>query len=253
MTEQEIQLFGVNLSNVTLDELIQIILTACKEETNAIVANVNVYALNLAYEIPWFRSFLNNCQIIFCDGFGVAWAAQILYKVKLVRLTPPDWLPKLANECVKNQYSMFLLGARPGIAKRASEFLSENAPNLVIAGFHHGYFEKAQGSRENENVIEKINQEKPNILLVGFGMPLQEQWIMENIKRLDVGVTLPVGAAFDYLAGSVKRAPSWMTDHGLEWLGRLIIEPRRLWKRYIVGIPVFLWRVILQRFGLTNL
>ena len=121
-----------------------------------------------------------------------------------------------------------------------------------VIGTHHGYFNKTPGHPQNEAVIKSINAAKPDILLIGFGMPIQEKWIMENYDRLDVKVFMPVGAAFDYVSGNVRRAPRWMTDHGLEWLGRLIIEPRRLWKRYIIGIPLFFYRVLLQKFGLLK-
>jgi N-acetylglucosaminyldiphosphoundecaprenol N-acetyl-beta-D-mannosaminyltransferase len=84
-------------------------------------------------------------------------------------------------------------------------------------------------------------------------MPLQEKWIMENFDRLDVKVVMPVGAAFDYVSGNVRRAPHWMTDHGLEWLGRMLIEPKRLWRRYVIGNPLFLWRILLQRIGLLKI
>ena len=120
---------------------------------------------------------------------------------------------------------------------------------MIVAGADHGYFNKAFDNLENDRVVNNINDVRPNILFVGFGMPMQERWIMENRDRLDVNVIMPVGAMFDYLAGTVPRAPKWMTDHGLEWLGRLIIEPRRLWKRYLIGNPFFLWRVLKQKFG----
>jgi N-acetylglucosaminyldiphosphoundecaprenol N-acetyl-beta-D-mannosaminyltransferase len=88
--------------------------------------------------------------------------------------------------------------------------------------------------------------------VVGFGMPAQEKWILENWNSLNVHIVFPVGAFFDYLAGDVVRAPRWMTDHGLEWLGRLLIEPRRLWKRYVIGNPLFIWRVLLQKLKMIN-
>ena len=120
---------------------------------------------------------------------------------------------------------------------------------MNIAFTHHGLLQQNSGHPENEAVIQAINTAKPDILLVGFGMPLQEKWIMDNFERLDVKVIMPVGAAFDYVSGNVRRAPRWMTDHGFEWLGRLMIEPQRLWKRYIIGIPIFFWRIFLQRLG----
>ena len=101
--------------------------------------------------------------------------------------------------------------------------------------------------------LGRTNAVKPNILIVGFGTPLKERWLMENWDRIEVNVALTGGAVFDYVSGELRRAPRWMTDHGLEWLARLIIEPCRLWKRYLIGNPLFLWRVLKQRLGLLSL
>jgi N-acetylglucosaminyldiphosphoundecaprenol N-acetyl-beta-D-mannosaminyltransferase len=100
---------------------------------------------------------------------------------------------------------------------------------------------------ENETLIQQINDLKPNFILVGFGMPLQERWLMENWDRLEVNIAITLGAVFDYISGDLKRAPGWFNKHGMEWLGRLIIEPRRLWKRYLIGNPLFLLRIIKHR------
>ena len=158
----------------------------------------------------------------------------------------------LSEYCSKNNKTIGFLGSREGVVQRVSSILIKQSKHLNIAFTHHGYFNKTLDHPENEAVISAINAAKPDILLVGFGMPIQEKWIMENFDRLDVKVFLPVGAAFDYISGNVPRAPRWMTDHGLEWLGRLIIEPRRLWKRYLIGIPLFFWRVLKQRLGILK-
>jgi len=158
----------------------------------------------------------------------------------------------LAAECAHYRFSLFLLGARPGIAEKAAVYLRQQFPDLNVVGAQHGYFDKTPGSVENEAVLEALRAASPDVLIVGFGMPLQERWLMENWNRVEVKVALTAGALLDYLAGEVPRAPRWMTDHGLEWLGRLIIEPRRLWRRYLVGNPLFLWRVLKQRLGLVQ-
>ena len=103
-------------------------------------------------------------------------------------------------------------------------------------------------SLENKLIIEQINEFHPQILVLGLGMPLQEKWILENINSLDVKIAFPAGALFDYLSGELPRAPRWMTDNGLEWLGRLLVEPSRLWKRYILGNPLFFLRLFIHHF-----
>src|SRR5205085_813023 len=115
--------------------------------------------------------------------------------------------------------SLFFLGSPPGIAERAAAELQRDFPGLRI-GVHHGFFDKTPGSAENDAVVAQINRARPDILLIGFGMPLQEHWLRQNWAALDVGVTVTVGALFDYVAQVVPRAPRWITDHGFEWLAR---------------------------------
>jgi len=210
-------------------------------------------SVNLAYEQPWLRDFFDQADIVRLDGAGVRLGAWVLGYRTPPRMTWADFAWSLAELASTRGYSLFLLGARPGVAEIAGDRLKTRFPDLRIAGIHHGYFDKTPGSPENEAVIAQINAVKPNILIVGFGMPLQERWLMENWDRIDANVALTGGAVFDYVSGELKRAPRWMTDHGLEWLGRLIIEPRRLWKRYLIGNPLFLWRVLKQRLGLLRL
>jgi N-acetylglucosaminyldiphosphoundecaprenol N-acetyl-beta-D-mannosaminyltransferase len=248
-----VHVLGVKIDALRLDEVLATIERAVEAGGRAIVAYANVHALNLAYELPWFRATLNRCDVVFCDGFGVKWGARLLGARIPERFTPPDWLDRLADRACRNGWRVFLLGARPGVAQAAAGRLKRRFPELCVAGTHHGYFDRVNGGAENAAVIRSINAARPQLLIVGFGMPIQERWLADNWEHLDVNVALTVGAAFDYLSGEVRRAPPWMTDHGLEWLGRLLVEPRRLWRRYLVGNPLFLARVLRQRLGLLRL
>jgi N-acetylglucosaminyldiphosphoundecaprenol N-acetyl-beta-D-mannosaminyltransferase len=246
---ESVSLLGVRIHTLSVDTLIDFITQTILARRKAIVAYANVHSMNLAYQLAWFRHFLNNADIVFCDGFGVKWSARLLNLEIPHRYTPPDWVPLLCQACIHHDFSLFFLGAQPGVAERAAANLKERFPNLGIAGTHHGFFDKTPGSPENEFIIQKINAVKPNIFITGFGMPLQERWLMENWDRLETNVAVTAGALFDYLSGEVHRVPRWMTDHGFEWLGRLIVEPRRLWRRYLIGNPLFLCRVLKQRLG----
>ena len=249
---EKTSILGIRVDLISLDELIQYILIIVQDQKKAIIANVNVHGINIAFDFGWYKNFINQSQVVFCDGYGVKWAANFLNGKVLQRLTPPDWFGRLADECAEQGISMFFLGTRQDVVEKAASVLKEKYPQLKIAGVHHGFFNKDPMSSENKDVLDRINLLHPNILVVGFGMPVQEKWILDNWGQLQVNVVISVGAFFDYLAGVVVRAPHWMTDNGLEWLGRLIIEPGRLWRRYILGNPLFLWRVLLQKFKLTN-
>ena len=253
MTNSDIiSLLNVRVRPLTVETLHIEIVKIIVDNGHALIVNVNVHCINLSYQQLWLREFLNLAEINFCDGAGVKLGAKILGYHIPERITYADWVWKLAEFAAPRGFTFFFLGAHPGVADKAAANLKARFPDLRIVGAHHGYFDKSPGSAENEAVIEQINAVKPNILIVGFGMPLQERWLMENWDRIDANVALTGGAVFDYVSGELQRAPRWMTDNGLEWLGRLLIEPRRLWKRYIIGNPLFLWRVIKQRLGLLH-
>jgi N-acetylglucosaminyldiphosphoundecaprenol N-acetyl-beta-D-mannosaminyltransferase len=242
-----INLLGVRVHGYTLPQVLTWITRHIQAEEHITLAYANVHAINLAHSLPWFRDFLNQSDLVFCDGFGVKWGVRLLGHTIPQRFTPPDWLDQLAATAEQHDFRLFFLGARPGVAEQAATRLQQRFPRLQVVGTAHGYFDTTPGSAENEAVIQAINASRPHILIVGLGMPLQEHWIYHNRSRLQANVVLPVGAALDYVAGAVPRGPAWMTNHGMEWLARLLIEPRRLWRRYLLGNPLFLWRVLRQR------
>jgi N-acetylglucosaminyldiphosphoundecaprenol N-acetyl-beta-D-mannosaminyltransferase len=127
------------------------------------------------------------------------------------------------------------------VARQACARLVQTYPRLGVVGTHHGYFEP--GSDHDDRVVEDINARSPSILLVGMGTPKQELWVQRNAERLNVDVLWTVGALFDVVSGKVPRAPGWLADNGLEWIFRLAIEPGRMWRRYLLGNPVFIHRV----------
>jgi N-acetylglucosaminyldiphosphoundecaprenol N-acetyl-beta-D-mannosaminyltransferase len=238
-----INLLGVRVDDLPLERFLQKITETVTQNRRAIVSYANAHALNIAFEQAWFKTFLNSSEVVFCDGFGVWLGGWLTGQQINHRHTPPDWINQLAASG-DGQLTFYFLGARSGVAERAGLALKKKVPNCKVVGTHHGYFYKSKSSPENLDVIRRINNAKPNLLLVGFGMPTQEAWIMENWDDLQVNIAMPVGALFDYLAGETPRGPRAMTNYGLEWLGRLIIEPRRLWKRYLIGNPLFIWRII---------
>lgn len=242
-----IRILGVDVHPLATEAVHARIARAIEGGGHELVLNANVHALNLARAEPWFRDFLNAAQVVFCDGAGVMLGARILGAHIPERITYADWMWQLAGLAEQRGWSFFFLGARPGVAEGAAASLRARHPDLRIAGVHHGYFDSAAGSAENRAVVEAINRAAPDILVMGLGMPLQERWLRENWADVDARVALSGGAVFDYLSGGLRRAPRWMTEHGLEWLGRLAIEPRRLWRRYLLGNPLFLARVIRQR------
>jgi N-acetylglucosaminyldiphosphoundecaprenol N-acetyl-beta-D-mannosaminyltransferase len=156
-------------------------------------------------------------------------------------MTGADWIWGLAALCEQGGQSIYLLGSDPPIAREAAARLHRWYPGLRIAGAHHGYFDL--DSPHNERVLEDIRATRPDIVLVGMGTPKQELWVDRYADETGGAVAWTVGALFDYVSGRTPRAPRWLADNGLEWIFRLAIEPSRMWRRYLVGNPIFLTRV----------
>ena len=208
------------------------------------VMYVNAHVLNQSQEKPALRAALESADLVYCDGYGVRLAAKALDVEIPHRMTGADWIWDLAGLCAAEGKSVYLLGSDPAVAEEAGRRLRGTFPELEIAGTHHGYFEP--GSAHDERVIEHINACRPDIVLVGMGSPTQELWVQRNAHRLDTDVLWTVGALFDYVSGRVPRAPAYLADNGLEWIFRLAIEPSRMWRRYLLGNPVFVSRVMAQ-------
>lgn len=247
-----IEILGVGVTPLTQWEYIEAIIEAAKEKHRIVISYANIHAVNLANAIPWFRELLNRSDIVFCDGVGLLLGVRILGSRLPERFTIPDWMPVLAERCCMEGLSIYFLGAQPGVAAEAAAALGRKYSGLRVAGADHGHFDHTPGSVESEAVLERVNASGADILLIAFGQPIQEQWLWQHHQRLNPTVLIPVGATFDYLAGTVRRGPRWMTDNGLEWLARLVFEPRRLWRRYVYGNPLFFLRVLQQRLAQQN-
>ena len=241
-----IDVLGVGVDLLTVAELHAEIARLVRDGRLGLVLNVNAHCLNLCYEDSALRDSLNGADVVFCDGAGVMLAARMLGGRIPARITYAAWIWRLANFAAAEGFSLYFLGARPGVAQEAARRLRERYPGLRIVGVRHGYFDHSAGSAENEAVLEEINAAAPDILLVGLGMPLQEIWLTQNRQGLDAGVALSGGAVFDYVSRRVRRGPRILTERGFEWLARLLNEPRRLWRRYLLGNPLFLFRVLRQ-------
>jgi N-acetylglucosaminyldiphosphoundecaprenol N-acetyl-beta-D-mannosaminyltransferase len=205
------------------------------------VMYANAHVLNQSADDPALRAALESADLVYCDGYGVRLAAKALERPVPHRMTGADWIWGLAALCEQTGESVYLLGSEPGVARQAADRLRSTYPGLDVVGAHHGYFDP--GSAHDDRVVEDINERRPSILLVGMGTPKQELWVQRNAERLDVDVLWTVGALFDVVSGKVPRAPGWLADNGLEWIFRLAIEPGRMWRRYLLGNPVFIHRV----------
>jgi N-acetylglucosaminyldiphosphoundecaprenol N-acetyl-beta-D-mannosaminyltransferase len=245
MSAAVVEVLGVPVTRLTLFALIERVLVLSRAGELATVLYANVHVLNTAYTDPDLRRIMNAADVVYCDGAGVVLGARLLGHRLPERMTGADWIHTLCARCAAEGLSLYLLGSQPSVAERAAQELITLHPGLRIVGTHHGHFHDTPDA--TEATIAAVNATQPDILLVGMGTPLQEKWIAAHRAELDVPVVWAVGALFDFVAGVQPRGPRWMLDHGLEWLYRLLSNPRRLWHRYLIGNPLFMLRVLKQR------
>jgi len=236
------QLLGLPMNDAGLTEVHAFIRQVILNNEKAIALNLNVYCLNLALKHVWLYEFIKKAQFVFCDGDGVRWGLKLRGYSPPPKITYNKWIWQLAEFCEVHGFSIFLLGAQPGVAAEAATNLKKRYPALRVAGTHHGHFQKS--GAENEKVISQISLVRPDILLTCFGMPAQEKWIMENWHRIPAHIFLKGGAAFDYASGRLAMAPEWIIRFQMEWLFRFFQDPVRLFSRYILGNPYFIYRVL---------
>lgn len=255
-----VEVLGVAVDPFRAGELGGRVLELARSERSgagpSLVLNVNAHSLNLARREKGLAQVLESADVVFADGAGVVLAARMAGGHLPERITYADWAWDLSRLAESEGLSVYLLGGRPGVPERAAGKLTQAYPGLKIAGTHHGYFDRTTSGGENRRVVEGINASEPDLLLVGMGMPVQEQWLLDNRDYLSARVALNCGAAFDYVSGELRRGPKLLTENGFEWLARLTVEPERLWKRYLIGNPVFLARAtkaaLVRRLGLSD-
>lgn len=242
----KVNILGIGVDVIDQPQLLAEIDRLAAEQRPALVNNVNVHACNLAYKDPEFREILNASDVVFCDGFGVKLGARMLGKTLGQRMTPPDWIDELFKLCVQKRYCLYFLGDTHEAVVRFSRQVRERYPMIRIVGEHDGFFMVDESSVRRQ--MSEVNRLRPDIILTGMGMPLQEKWGWIAKQRLGRGVVIATGALFRWYTGTERRAPAWITQHGFEWLARLAASPRRHFKRYVIGLPLFFIRVLKQRF-----
>ena len=244
--KSSIYLINRRIDLITSEALIKYIIESCQlnSKNELIISNYNVHAFNWSIQSSDFYAFQQDADISVCDGMGIIKILQLFgtnipkkYKVSLT-----TFVPELLKKCPFEGLSVFLLGSTSSNVKQAIKNQLCKYPKLRLDGYH-GFFDPDDTS-ENQFVIDKINTFKPDILIVGMGMPKQELWIYKNGTKLDTKIIIPCGAVIDRLSGLVPTAPKWISDAGLEWLLRLIREPKRLAARYLIGNTLFLFQVL---------
>jgi N-acetylglucosaminyldiphosphoundecaprenol N-acetyl-beta-D-mannosaminyltransferase len=195
------------------------------------------------------KTIYNNADYILCDGMPIKWAASFLNTPIVERITGLDLLPNLVEICAKNDYSIFLLGASPGVGDKLKDIILTKYPNARVIGVYVPPFMATFTAAENEKMISAVNAASPDVLLVSLTAPKQDIWIANNKDALNATLMVGIGGAFEVMAGLAKRAPKWVQKAGLEWLYRFIQEPMRLFRRYFIEAPLFIPLIMKQKWG----
>jgi len=253
-----IKLFQVGIDQVDNQETIQKIEEFIVSKKPHQVVTPDTLAVLRARKDPEYHAILKSADLVTPDGAGILWATTTLNYPLPERVTGIDIIHNICRLATKKEYSLYLLGSYPGVAGEAALNLTKKYPGIKIAGTHHGYFgcEDSQNcedvkngnsdkNKEEEEIIAEIRENRPDILLVGMGVPKQEKWISKNLDKLNVPVCMGVGGSFDVLSGRIPRAPLWMQRHGMEWIYRSIKQPNRAFRT--LALFYFIWLVILGK------
>ena len=254
-----IKLFQVGIDRVDNQETIQKIEEFIVSKKPHLLVTPDTLAVLRARKDSEYQAILKSADLVTPDGAGILWAAAALNYPLTERVTGIDIIHNICRLSAKKGYSLYLLGSYPGVANEAALNLSKKYPGIKVTGTHHGYFgceghencgdvkngNKGKSKEEEEKIIAEIKESKPDILLVGMGVPKQEKWINKNLKSLNVPVCMGVGGSFDVLSGRIPRAPLWMQRHGMEWVYRSIKQPNRAFR--VLALFYFIWLVILGK------
>jgi N-acetylglucosaminyldiphosphoundecaprenol N-acetyl-beta-D-mannosaminyltransferase len=247
-----ISLFGLTVKNTSMDQAVNwITSTHEQEQKTQIVFFVNAHSINLSISDNQFFKQLSKANALFADGSGMRLAARKAGFLLKGNNNGTDMLPHLCQRSIEKNQSLYFLGAQPGVAQKAANELSRQFPGLSIAGTEHGYTEinNIEG-KNSDHIIAAINQSECDILLVAMGSPIQEKWLLEHRDQLQCKTALAVGGLFDFYSGNISRSPMWLREIGMEWLWRLVQEPKKKFNRYVIGNPLFLYRIFFS--GLVN-
>lgn len=234
-----IRILGLRIDNLTMPETLDWIEEKLNGSGFHQVSFLNAACANIAMRDSEYRRVLDGSSLVLADGIGLRIAGRLLGRQIVENVNGTDLFPLLCQRLRGSGKRLFLLGAGPGIAEGVRDWIERNSNGLTVCGATDGYFHPGAESE----MVARIARSGADLLLVALGAPRQEKWIARAAPLTGVRVAIGVGGLFDFYSGRIPRAPHWIRRLGLEWAYRLRCEPRRLWRRYLIGNPIFLWHV----------
>lgn len=211
-----------------------------------LITTLNAHCYNIAQSNSLYQASLKNSNILIPDGISIVWAVRWLTGRKLKKIAGEDLFLFELNLLQMNGGKCFFLGSTEKTLKKIKERIGKEYPNVIVRTYSPP-FKSEFNEKDNLDMLDVINTFQPDVLMIGMTAPKQEIWAYKHYNQLQVGHICCIGAVFDFYAGTINRAPKWMIRLGLEWLYRLIKEPRRMWRRYLVGNILFIWYVIKEK------
>lgn len=231
---------GVRFHRLEFAAVLKLVETYIADKRPRQLCLANAYTLALTFSDEELRLLLNQADLVLADGMSIVWGGQWLGARIPQRVAGPDLAESIFSLAERSGYRVFFLGSTPDNLASLKEVLLRRWPRLQIAGMFSPPMCEKLTPEDNELIFAALGSAKPDVLFVGMSTPKQEKWIASNLKHLQIPVSIGIGAAFDFLSGRIPRAPRFLQESGFEWLYRLCCEPRRLWKRYLLGNFVFL-------------
>ncbi|MEO5893412.1 MAG: WecB/TagA/CpsF family glycosyltransferase [Ferruginibacter sp.] len=235
----KVNLLNIAVSTGTYNDFINSLINSAKQHKSQYTCVANVHMLIEAYKDKSFSSVIANADVIAPDGKPLSWALQILYGINQVRVAGMDLLPDLLSEAIKQQLSVYFYGGTNDLLTKTKAHINAHYPLLKAVGFNSPPFRKLTDA-ENEQIISDINKSGAGLVFVILGCPKQEKWMASMLGKIN-SLMIGVGGALPVMVGMQKRAPKWMQNSGLEWVFRLSLEPKRLFKRYAVTNSIFIY------------
>lgn len=227
-------LLNTYINNLTMSETIEEIENMISSNRKSYVVAINVDVVMKIENDAYLKKIVDNADMVLVDGKPLVWISKYYGKPLKAKISGSDLVPLLCEVAAQKNYSLFIIGGKEGIAELAKKRLEDKLDGINIVGTYAPPMGFDKDSIELTKINKMISDAKPDLLIACFGCPKQEKWIYENINKYDAKVSLCAGATVDFLAGNVKRAPKWMSEHGLEWFYRFLQEPKRMFKRYFV-------------------
>ena len=233
-----VDVLGIHVSVTDMDETVETFARWIDWGERHLVCVSDMNSVLQARADERLTEVYNNSGLTVADGMPLVWAGKRAGFDRMARVCGPDLLERVMAEAAERGWSQYFYGGAGGVAEQLRENFVARHPGLRVAGAYSPPY-RALTEAEDAEIVDRLNEAKPDIIWVGLGAPKQERWMAEHRDRLDAAILIGVGAAFDFHTGRLDRAPGWMQRSGLEWSYRLYKEPRRLWRRYVLGIPRF--------------